>query len=209
MDKKSKQQLGELILNHDDLLHALSNSTSLLSNYPDLQQHLLEKNQKSIEYRKAIRNKCFTKEDYKTAILERLDWIGYELCQQIDMSFIINRVATIAGSDFERIKTLSIEDFGAENISRLMSMLAIETYSRNDLKPAYPFLATKGQVAHEFWKRADKAYDAFAEGYTSHFKLNAWSKDNLDCPSPQSATRFFKMYGDPRNIPEWQEYKDQ
>ncbi|WP_375750782.1 hypothetical protein [Vibrio sp. HN007] len=208
MDQKAKQQLGELIVEQDKLLEILSFSTTALENYPDLQAHVMEKNQNAVAFRRAIRNKDFTKEDFRDAILERVDFIGYEICISLDLDFLINRVAIQVGDDIEAIKTMTIKELGPDMLSKLLHQVGSAVYSTQDAKPSYPWKSTKGQANPKFWMNAHKAFDLMNEGYSTHWKLNSVFKDKYDISVPQSFTRFARAYGDPRDIAEWREWAD-
>ncbi|MCW8330843.1 hypothetical protein MD588_18790, partial [Photobacterium sp. SDRW27] len=123
MDEKSRCQLGLLLTDQEKLLDILAQNPSALEDYPELQIHLLEKNKKSVEYRRAIRNKEITKDEYIEAILERIDWIGFELCMTLNLDFLVNKVASQVGSDIEAIKSLGIKDFGTDNLSKLLHLM--------------------------------------------------------------------------------------
>ncbi|GAM56016.1 hypothetical protein JCM19231_5653 [Vibrio ishigakensis] len=204
MEQKAKQQLGQLMVEQEKLLELLSYNPNALDDYPDLQAHIMDKNEKAVAYRRAIRNKQLTKEDYRDAILERIDYIGYELCTtQLDLDFLINRVATQIGDDIEAAKNLSIKDIGPDILSKLLHQLGNAVYASQESKPSYPWMSTKGQANPRFWKIAHKAYDLMNEGYATHWKLNSVFKDRHDMAVPQSFPRFVRAYGDPRDIPEW------
>lgn len=211
MDEKSRSQLGLLLTDQEKLLDILAQNPNALEGYPDLQVHLLEKNQKSVEYRRAIRNKEITKDQYVEAILERIDWIGYELCMTLNLDFLVSRIAAQVGPDVEAIKNLSIKDFGADNLSKLMHQLGAAMHSTQDNKITYPWLSVRGQADPAFWRKAHIAYDAWNDGYSSHYKINEYFKDKYGVSAPQSFIKFARQCGDPRDIPEWvefAEYKD-
>ncbi|MCY9852352.1 hypothetical protein [Vibrio mediterranei] len=206
MNENAKNELGKLLVNQEALLEVLSKNHASLTDYPELQEYLARKNPNVAQYAKAVREGQFTRQEYLDEIGERLNWLAYELQPLIDMEFIINRVASIVGDDIDKIKTLTIEDIGADCISKLLNLIGHAVYATQQVKPSYPFLATKGQVDHVFWKQSHFAYDAWAEGYQSHYKLTNFCQDQLDCKAPQSSVRFFRQFGDPRDIPEWREY---
>ncbi|GLP96123.1 hypothetical protein GCM10007895_14290 [Paraferrimonas sedimenticola] len=210
MDDKAKRQLGELLVDQDKLLEVLSANTQALDEYPELQQHLLLKSQNSIAFRKALRDKTFTKEEYRDAILLRLDWIGYELASSLDLDFLIQRVAALVGSDLESIKTLSIQEIGEANLSKLLHMMGSHIIAHPESnKSRFPWQSVRGQANPAFWRRADLAFDMYQQGYNSHWKLNSAFKDKYDIPVPQSFVRFVRDYGDPRLIPEWTSWKEE
>ncbi|KFA97507.1 hypothetical protein [Vibrio sp. ER1A] len=206
MNENAKNELGKLLVNQEALLEVLSKNHASLTDYPELQEYLARKNPNVAQYAKAVREGQFTRQEYLDEIGERLNWLAYELQPLIDMEFIINRVASIVGDDIDKIKTLTIEDIGADCISKLLNLIGHAVYATQQVKPSYPFLATKGQVDHVFWKQSHLAYDAWVEGYQSHYKLTNFCQDQLDCKAPQSSVRFFRQFGDPRDIPEWREY---
>lgn len=206
MDKKTQAELGSLLIDTDKLLELLAQNPSCLDDYPHLQSFISDKNKKSVEYRRAIREKQFSKDDYRDAIFERLDWIGYEICTKLDTDFLINRVAAKAGADIEAINKLTVKEIGVENISKLLHLMGNAAYSLVDDTPSYPWEAVRGQANDAFWKRCHLAYDAYQEGFNSHWKLNEWCQAHLDVACPQSFPKFVKMWGDPRNIPSWLSY---
>ncbi|WCP68318.1 hypothetical protein LYZ37_06240 [Vibrio tubiashii] len=205
MDEKSKQQLGELLVDQRKLLDVLSHNTSALDDYPELQMHLLEKNQKSVDYRRALREKKFTREEFKEEIFARLDWIVYDIANELDVDFLVTKVASVVGDDMSLIKSLSVKEIGENHISKLLYMVGNGLHTSTDHKP-YPFLQKRGQASDKFWLNADKAYALYQQGYRSHYKLNAVFKDTYDISVPQSFIKFIKSYGDPVEIPEWREY---
>ncbi|USD62800.1 hypothetical protein J4N45_25935 [Vibrio sp. SCSIO 43140] len=206
MNESVKNELGRLLVNQEALLEVLSKSHSSLTDYPELQDYLARKNPNVTKYNRALREGQFTRQEFLDEIGERLNWLAYELQPQIDMDFLVERVATLVGHDIEKIKSLTIEEIGADLLSKLINLYGTAIYSTQQTKPSYPFLATKGQVDHEFWKQSHIAYDAWVEGYQSHYKLTNYCQDKLDCKAPQSSVRFFRQFGDPRDIPEWREY---
>lgn len=208
MEQKAKQQLGELMVEQEKLLELLSFNPNALDGYPDLQAHIMDKNEKAVAYRRAIRNKVITKEDYRDAILNKIDYIGYEICIQLDLEYLINRVAAQVGDDINAINSMSIKDIGADVLSKLLHQVGNAVYSTQDVKPSYPWMSTKGQANPTFWKNAHKAFILMEEGYSTHWKLNAVFKDKYDIAVPQSFPRFVRAYGDPRDIPEWCEWAE-
>ncbi|MDG3086492.1 hypothetical protein P7F88_10355 [Vibrio hannami] len=209
MDSKTRSELGNILTDQEKLLEILSKNTNALEEYPNLQSYLTSNNQKSVEYRKALREKKFTKEDYRDAILEILDWFGYETCTELNMDFVINSVAEKVGADIDAIKNLTVKDIGAENISRLLHMMGQAIYAQVDDKPSFPWEATKGQTNHAFWKKCHLAYDAMVnEGYSSHYKLNLWSQATIGVSCPQSFPKFARTYGDPRLIESWRQWAE-
>lgn len=61
------------------------------------------------------------------------------------MDFLVERVATLVGHDIEKIKSLTIEEIGADLLSKLINLYGTAIYSTQQTKPSYPFLATKGR----------------------------------------------------------------
>lgn len=206
MDEKSRSQLGLLLTDQDKLLDILAQNPSALEDYPELQTHILEKNKKSVEYRRAIRNKEITKDEYIEAILDRIDWIGFELCMTLNLDFLVNKVASQVGSDIEAIKSLEIKGFGNDTLSKLLHLMGNAIYTTQDNKPSYPWLSVRGHANPAFWRKAHLAYDAFQDGYSSHFKLNEYFKFKYGIAVPQSFTRFVRQEGDPREIESWREF---
>ncbi|CAM4136529.1 hypothetical protein [Vibrio agarivorans] len=209
MDSKTRAELGNILTDQEKLLEILSQNPAALEGYPNLQSHVTDKNQKSIEYRRAIRNKEFTKDDYRDEILSKLDWFGYEACCELDMDFIINTVAAKCGADIDAVKHITIEDIGVDRVSRLLHMIGEAMYSKLDSLPSFPWEAKKGQTNHAFWKKCHLAYDAMMiEGYSSHYKLNEWAQLTLGVSCPQSFPRFARTYGDPRLIESWVKWSE-
>ncbi|MGR5286002.1 hypothetical protein ACP3V5_11825 [Vibrio maritimus] len=206
MNESIKNELGKLLVNQEALLDVLAKSHSSLNDYPELQDYLARKNPNVVNYNRALREGQFTKQEFLDEIGERLNWLAYELQPHIDMDFLTERVASLVGGDIEKIKALTIEEIGADLLSKLVNLYGGALYSIQQSKPSYPFLATKGQVDHAFWKQSHLAYDAWSDGYQSHYKLTNYCQDKFDCKAPQSSVRFFRQFGDPRDIPEWREY---
>ncbi len=209
MDNNTRAELGDILTDQSKLLELLASNINALESYPNLQAYLSSNNQNSISYRKALREKKFTKEDYRYAILELLDWFGYKACIDLDMDFIINQVAEKVGDDIDAIKSLTIKDLGAANISRLLHMMGEAIYAQVDDQPSFPWEATKGQTNHAFWRKCHLAYDAMMhEGYSSHYKINQWCQATLGVSCPQSFPKFARTYGDPRLIESWRTWSD-
>lgn len=207
LDTKTRSELGDILTDQDRLLEILSHNTSALDSFPHLQSYLTANNPKSIEYRRALREKRFTKEEYRDAVLDKLNWIGYETCLEIDMDFVIGSVAEKVGADIEAIKSLTIKDIGVDKVSRLLHMLAEAIYAQEDALPSFPWEATKGQTNHAFWKKCHLAYDAMIkEGYNSHYKLNQWCQATIGTSCPQSFPKFARTYGDPRLLESWRNW---
>ncbi|USD66464.1 hypothetical protein [Vibrio sp. SCSIO 43136] len=205
MDGKSKQQLGELLVDQERLLEVLSHNTGALDDYPELQMHLLEKSQKSVDFRRGLREKAYTKDEYKEEIFARLDWIVYDITSELDVDFLITKVASLVGDDMSAIKNLTAKEIGENHISKLLHMVGNALHTSGDTK-SFPFLQKRGHASDKFWLQADKAYDLYHQGYKSHYKLNAAFKDAFDTSVPQSFIKFIQTYGDPRAIVEWREY---
>ncbi|MDK9777996.1 MULTISPECIES: hypothetical protein [unclassified Vibrio] len=204
MDTKTRAELGDILTDQEKLLDILAQNPGALEAYPNLQSYLTDKNQKSVAYRRAIRNKEFTKEDYRDEILSKLDWFGYKLCTDLDMDFIINNVAAKYGDDINAVRDITLQDIGIDKVSRLLHMMGEAIYSQSEVLPSFPWEAKKGQTNHAFWKKCHLAFDAMMEdGYTSHYKLNEWSQLTLGVSCPQSFPRFARTYGDPRLIESW------
>ena len=211
MDDKAKQQLGQIMVEQENLLAILSANPSALDEYPELQRYVVDKNHQAIAYRRALRNKQFSKEEYRDAILARIDEISFDMCLQLDLDFLVNRVANKVGDDIEAIKELSIKDLGADTLSKLLHMLGNAAYSAQSSKVSYPWMSLKGQANPKFWQKAHKAFDLMQEGYSTHWKLNSVFQDRFGVAVPQSFPRFVRAYGNPRDIPEWRtwaEYQD-
>ncbi len=208
MNEKSRFQLGQLLTDQDELLDILAQTPNALEDYPDLQVYLLEKNQKSVEYRRAIRNKEITKDQYVEAIIARIDWIGSELYMMLNLDFLVGRVASQVGADVEAIKNLSVKEIGIDNLSKLMHLLGAAMHSTQESKISYPWLSVRGQADPAFWRKAHIAYDALNNGYSSHYKINEYFKAKYGIAVPQSFIKFARQCGDPRDIPEWVEFSE-
>lgn len=206
MDPKARAELGLLLTDQDKLLEVLAKNATALADHPHLQLHLLEKNHNSVAYRKALRDKTFTKQEYQDEILLRLDEIGYAICQSIDLDFLVQRVASRVGADTEKIQQLEITDFGVETLSKLLHLMGNAVHASQELRPGFPWEAIRGQANPKFWQRAHQAYDLYLQGYSSHWKLNQVFKEKYDIAVPQSFIRFAKRFGDPRLVPQWVEY---
>lgn len=140
--------------------------------------------------------------------MERLDWIAYELSLTLDLDFLIRKVASQVGSDVDAIKSLKISDFGSDILSKLIHLVGNAIYTSQDNKPSYPWLSVRGHANPAFWRKAHLAYDAFMDGYASHYKLNEFFKAKYDIAVPQSFTRFVRVEGDPREIDSWRKFAE-
>jgi len=209
MDSKAKTDLGRLMVDQDKLLEVFSRNISALDQYPDLQKHLSEKTDNVKAFRKAIRDGRFDTEQVLDEVGDRLNIIAYELRPSIDMGFLLDRVAMLVGDDIDKISGLQIEDFGADNLSKVLHALGHAVHLSQRPAPNYPWRAERGRGDKGFYAKLDEVYQAWLNGYRSHFKLNVWCQDNLDMKCPQSVPRFFKNHGSPAEIQDWVEWVEE
>lgn len=204
---KAQAELGSLMVNTPDLIHLLSLlPKENLSEYPLLQKELTSKHPNSRSYNKAIKDKVFTKEEFRDRIFARLDVFAYEMAVSLNTDYLIERVSLIVGDDIGRIDELEINEIGADVLQRILTDLSTEVCKQIRPKGDHPFLAERGRIDHKFWRHADKAYDAYIDGYNTQASLDAWCQLNLHTRCPQSFIRWLKAYGDPKEIAEWTRY---
>ncbi|MPY26554.1 hypothetical protein FM037_11715 [Shewanella psychropiezotolerans] len=203
MNNEAQIQLGKLLINQEKLLDLLAQNPSALDEYPDLQSHVIKKHPNIIAYNKMSKEQ---QSDFYEAFDERLAWLAFELAQDLKIDFLTQRAALLCGGNIQKVSSLTISEIGYEPLAKYLNMLSGAVQGHLEPKPSYPFLAEKGRLDHQFWKNADKAFDAFMDGYGSHYKLSLWCETNIGTRAPQSAPKFFKTFSDPRNIPEWIEY---
>lgn len=203
MNNEAENQLGKLLINQEKLIDVLAQNPSALDEYPDLQTHVTKKHPNIIAYNKMTKEQ---QSDFYEAFDERLGWLAYELAQDMRLDFLVQRAALLCGDDIQKVSSLTVQDIGYETLLRYLNILSGAIQSHLEPKPSYPFLAEKGRLDHSFWKHADKAFDAFNDGYASHYKLSLWCETNIGTRAPQSSVKFFKTFGDVRDIPEWREY---
>ncbi|USD66914.1 hypothetical protein [Vibrio sp. SCSIO 43136] len=203
MDSKAKSDLGKLLVDQDKLLEVFSKNINSLDEYPDLQRYLSEKTDNVKAFKKAIKTGTFTRDEMLDEIGERLNMIAYELRPKIEMNFLLERVAMLVGDDIDKVKTLQIEDFGTDTLSKLLHAIGNAAYQSQQTIKSYPWRAERGRGDKQFYAKLDEVYKAWQEGYSSHYKLNTWCQTNLDMKCPQSVPRFFKSNGNPSEIQDW------
>ncbi|WP_028863121.1 hypothetical protein [Psychromonas aquimarina] len=202
MNKEASSELGQLIVSQDKLLTVLAQNLEALDDYPHLQAYAGKKHPNMIAYNKLSK---VQKQEFYETLDERLGWIAYELSQEVKLDFLVNRAALLVGDDLKKLSSLTIADIGADTIVKYLNLLASGVYAQVERKPSYPWMAEKGRWDPKFWANSHLAYDAWKTDYSSHYKLDMWCQDQLDCRAPQSCIKFFKAFGDPREIPEWSE----
>ncbi|WP_204378447.1 hypothetical protein [Agaribacterium haliotis] len=208
LSKDAQQELGSLLVNQSDLLVVLSFLPGgALDEYPSLQKELHLSHPKIKAYRSALKNGDFTQDEYVDRILARLDIFAYEIAKSLKLDFLVERVAQLVGDELEAIDELSIADIGIESLQRILSGISSELPKRVAPKGDHPFLAERGRIDHRFWRKADAAYDAYNDGYSKQAALDAWCQLNLGTRCPQSFIRWLKVWGDPRELIEWVDYK--
>ncbi|AQS39005.1 hypothetical protein Sps_03890 [Shewanella psychrophila] len=210
LSEKAKAELGSLMVNTTELVDLLSLlPKEHLNEYPLLQKEIFSKHPKVKGYNKALKEKRFTKEEYRDRIFARLDIFAYEMAVAMNTDYLIDRVMLIVGSEIDRIDDLEINEIGADVLQRILLELSTQVRKQVQPKADHPFLAERGRIDHTFWRHADKAFDAFEEGYTTQAALDAWCQLNLHTRCPQSFIRWLKTHEDPREINEWNEYVGQ
>ncbi|MBE7215838.1 hypothetical protein MK852_15570 [Shewanella benthica] len=210
LSEKAKAELGSLMVNTTELIDLLSLlPKEHLSEYPLLQKEIVSKHPKVKGYNKALKEKRFTKEEYRDRIFARLDIFAYEMALAMNTDYLIERVMLIVGSEIDRIDDLEINEIGADVLQRILLELSTQVRKQVQPKADHPFLAERGRIDHTFWRHADRAFDAFEEGYTTQAALDAWCQLNLHTRCPQSFIRWLKTHEDPREINEWNEYVGQ
>ncbi|WP_394392152.1 hypothetical protein [Shewanella woodyi] len=207
LSPKAKAELGSLMVNTSELVDLLSLlPKEQLNEYPLLQKELISKHPKVRDYNKAIKEQRFSKEEYRDRIFAKLDLFAYELAISINTDYLVERVNLIVGGDIALIDELGIEEIGADVLQRVLSDLSQHVRKHVQPKGDHPFLAERGRIDHIFWRHAEKAYDAYVEGYNTQAALDAWCQLNLHTRCPQSFIRWMKAYGDPRELNEWNCY---
>ncbi|GIU36326.1 hypothetical protein L2719_14960 [Shewanella schlegeliana] len=207
LSQKAQAELGTLMVNTPDLIHLLSLlPKENLSEYPLLQKELTSKHPNSRSYNKAIKDKAFTKEEFRDRIFARLDVFAYEMAINLNTDYLIERVSLIVGDDINRIDELEINEIGADVLQRILTDLSTDVCKQIQPKGDHPFLAERGRIDHGFWRHADKTYSAYIDGYNTQASLDAWCQLNLHTRCPQSFIRWLKTYGNPKEIAEWMSY---
>ncbi|MCL1145405.1 hypothetical protein AB4298_18390 [Shewanella sp. 10N.261.52.F9] len=207
LSSKAQAELGSLMVNTPELIHLLSLlPKENLSEYPLLQKELTSKHPNSKSYNKALKDKVFTKEEFRDRIFARLDVFAYEMAINLNTDYLIERVSLIVGNDIARIDELEINEIGADVLQRILTDLSTDVCKQIQPKGDHPFLAERGRIDHNFWRHADKAYNAYIDGYNTQASLDAWCQLNLHTRCPQSFIRWLKAYGNPAEIAEWMSY---
>ena len=210
LSAKAKAELGSLMVNTSELVDLLSLlPREHLSDYPLLQKEIFSKHPNVKGYNKALKDKLFTKEEFRDRIFARLDIFAYEMAVSMNTDYLIERVMLLVGSEINQIDELQINEIGADVLQRILLELSTQVRKQVQPKGDHPFLAERGRIDHSFWRHADKAYDAFKEGYTTQAALDAWCQLNLHTRCPQSFIRWLKTHEDPREINEWIDYVSQ
>ncbi len=206
---KAKTELGALIIEQDDLLKLLASADpKLLKHYPNLKASLANSPQLK-RHNTAIRNGKFTRSEFMYQVFSMLDVHGYALLQQMsNLEFLEHKIISLVGDDIDAIAALTLEQVGEETISKVLMLMSHFVYEINKEKPKHPFLASKGRVDIGFWRNADQVFDAFEQGYQSHYKLDLWCRNNIGTRCPQSFPRWLKEFGDPKLIKEWHDWKE-
>ncbi|GIU13172.1 hypothetical protein [Shewanella sp. MBTL60-007] len=207
LSQKAQAELGTLMVNTPDLIHLLSLlPKENLSEYPLLQKELTSKHPNSRSYNKALKDKVFTKEEFRDRIFARLDVFAYEMAINLNTDYLIERVSLLVGDDIARIDELEINEIGADVLQRILTDLSTDVCKQIQPKGDHPFLAERGRIDHSFWRHANKAYSAYMDGYNTQASLDAWCQLNLHTRCPQSFIRWLKAYGNPAEVAEWVSY---
>jgi hypothetical protein len=208
MNNEVKLELAELITDQSKLLSLISQLPAhALKQYPALQKHLAIQSEKAKELNSAIKNGKFTEKEWDLELYRLLDILGYEMVQTIDISSLSNKVINLVGADISAIESLTIQDIGADVLSELLIKMTNSVIDNTKIKIVrYPWLAEKGRIDFGFYRNLDKVFDAYQDGFSSHYKLDQWTQDKLDTRCPQSVPKFFKEHGDPREIRAWTDW---
>ncbi|NKF51953.1 hypothetical protein G3R49_15415 [Shewanella sp. WXL01] len=207
LSANAKAELGTLLVNSSELVDLLSLlPKEHLKDYPLLQKELVSKHPHVKDFNKAIKDKQFTKEEYLDRILARLDGFAYDMAVSSNLDYLIERVKLLVGADIDKIDEMTLNEIGADILQRVLIDLSTQVRKHVQPKADHPFMAERGRIDHVFWRHADKAYNAYKEGYTTQAALDAWCQLNLNTRCPQSFIRWMKAYGDPTEISDWQEY---
>ncbi|RTR34485.1 hypothetical protein [Shewanella atlantica] len=207
LSPKAKAELGSLMVNTSELVNLLSLlPKEQLSEYPLLQKELISKHPGVRDYNKAIKDKQFSKEEYRDRIFAKLDLFAYEMAISLNSDYLIERVNLLVGGDIDKIDELEMNEIGADVLQRILNDLSNHVRKQVQPKGDHPFLAERGRIDHKFWRHSDKAFDAYLEGYNTQAALDAWCQLNLNTRCPQSFIRWMKAYGDPRELSEWCSY---
>ncbi|MCL1146806.1 hypothetical protein AB4298_00365 [Shewanella sp. 10N.261.52.F9] len=208
MTPEAKLEFADLITDQSKLFELISQvPPQALKQYPNLQKHLLIQSEKSKELQQAIKNGDFSENEWNLELYRLLDTLGYEMIQTIDTTQLSNRVINLVGADITAIETLTIHDIGSEVLAELLVKMANSVIDNTRIKIIrYPWLAEKGRIDFNFYAKLDKVYDAWINGFSSHYKLDAWCQSELDTRCPQSCIKLFKEHGNPKEIKAWVEW---
>lgn len=209
LSANAKTELGNLMVNTSELVELLALlPKEHLHNYPVLQKELISKHPNIRAYKKALKDKSFTKEEYRDRIFARLDMFAYEMGCNLNTDYLLERIALLTGDDIAKIDELALHEIGSDVLQRILTDLSNQVCKQIEPKGDHPFMAERGRIDHIFWRHADKAFDAYQEGYNTQAALDAWCQLNLKTRCPQSFIRWMKTFGDPRELNEWHQYAD-
>ena len=208
MNNDVKLELAELITDQSKLLSLINQvPVHALKQYPALQKHLAIQNKKNKELHQAIKDGHFTENEWNLELYRLLDILGYEMVQTIDLSSLNNKVINLTGANISAIESLTVHDIGSDILSELLIKMASSVIDNTKINIVrYPWLAEKGRIDFDFYRNLDKVFDAYTDGFSSHYKLDQWVQDQLDTRCPQSVPKFFKEHGDPREIQAWTDW---
>lgn len=207
LSTEAQAELGQLMVNSDCLTELLALiPKEHLESYPALQKELISKHPNVKSYKKALRDKTFSKEEYRDRIFARLDLFAYDIACGMNTDYLIERINLLVGDKIEHIDELTINEIGTDVLQRILSDMSNNVCKQIEPKGEHPFLAERGRIDHIFWRHADKAYAAFQEGYNTQAALDAWCQLNLKTRCPQSFIRWLKVHGNPSDIPQWCRY---
>ncbi len=207
LSSKAQAELGSLLVNTPELVNLLAMlPKENLNDYPLLQKELSSKHPNTKKYNKALKDKLFTKEEFRDRVFARLDMFAYEMAVAMNTDYLIERVSLIVGDDISKIDELDINEIGTDVLQRVLTDLSSAVCKEIQPKADHPFLAERGRIDHKFWRHADKAYAAYVEGYNTQAALDAWCQLNLHTRCPQSFIRWLKAYGNPAEVAEWMSY---
>lgn len=179
----AQAELGQLMVNSESLTALLALlPKEYLADYPTLQKELVSKHPNIKNYKKALKEKQFTKEEYRNRVFARLDVFAYDIACTINSDYLIERINLLVGGEIDKIDELTITEIGADVLQRILSDLSNHVGKQMEPKGEHPFLAERGRIDHIFWRHADKAYAAYQEGYNTQAALDAWCQLNLVKP---------------------------
>ncbi|USD37727.1 hypothetical protein [Ferrimonas sp. SCSIO 43195] len=207
LSANAKSELGKLLVDTPELIDLLALlPKEQLQSYPTLQKELISKHPNVRLYKRALKEGYFSKEEFRDRVFARLDMFAYELATTMNTDYLMERISLLVGDEIDRIDELSLQEMGTDVIHRILGDLSQQVFKHTEPKGDHPFLAERGRIDHGFWRHADRAFDAFLDGYTTQAALDAWCQLNLHTRCPQSFIRWLKVHGDPRELAEWREY---